>query len=159
MASNRHQDKETHGITAVMILEIIGKPPEHLVDTLKDLIKKMDSEKGIVVQDSKIHEPQLMKDRKDFYTTFAEVEVQAEEVMDLSLIMFKYTPANVEIIRPELIALTNSGWSEILSEVIRRLHGYDEVARILQNEKAMLETKLREIMDKEKKKVPEEKEE
>ena len=38
-------DKETTGIRAVMILDIIGKPAEHLVSTLKDFVKKIGEEK------------------------------------------------------------------------------------------------------------------
>jgi len=47
---------------------------------------------------------------------------------------------------PELIALTNNGWNDVLNELTRRLHGYDEIARVLQIEKNVLEKKLREIL-------------
>ena len=61
-------------------------------------------------------------------------------------------PAHVEIIHPELIALTNNGWNDIFNELTRRLHGYDEIARILQVEKNILEKKLRELLTKKEKK-------
>jgi len=64
--------------------------------------------------------------------------------------MFKYMPANVEVMEPELIALSNNGWSDILSELTRRLHGYDEVARVLQVKNEQLEQKLKELTPKEK---------
>lgn len=152
-----HKDKETKGVRAIMILEIIGKPAEHLVETLKDLIKKMDSEEYVEVKTNKIHEPVLMKDQKDFYTTFAEVEVEVEEIAYLVILMFKYMPANVEIVYPELIALTNIGWSDILSEITRRLHGYDEVARILTAEKNILEKKFKEALNEKKEEKKQEK--
>jgi len=143
-------------IRAMIVLEIIGKPAEHLTETLEDLIKKIDEEKGVQVKSKKINEPIIIKDKKTgkdnehgFYTTFAEVEVEVEEILLLAILMFKYMPAHIEIIEPELIALTNSGWSDILSELTRRLHGYDEIARVLQVEKDILEKKLREILDKE----------
>ncbi len=147
--------KETSGIRVVMILEIIGRPAEHLVSTLEEMIKKIGEEKKTEVISKKIAEPIFMKDSKEFYATHAEVEVEVEEVLYLAMLMFKYMPAHIEIISPELIALTNNGWSEILSELTRRLHSYDEVARILQNEKIILENKLKEVMDmkKEKKKA------
>ncbi len=140
-------NKETTGIRAVMILEIIGRPAEHLVSTLEDFIKKIGEEKKTQVISKKIAEPIFMKDSKEFYATHAEVEVEVEEVLYLAMLMFKYMPAHIEIISPELIALTNNGWSEILSELTRRLHSYDEVARILQNEKIILENKLKEVME------------
>ena len=138
-------------ISARYILEIIGHPPEHLAETLEKLIAEMGKEKGVKVLDKKIMEPVEMEQQKGFYTTFAEVEVEVEEVLHLALLMFKYMPANVEIIEPELIALSNTGWGEILSEITRRLHSYDEVARVLQLQNAEMQKKLREFIPKEKK--------
>ncbi len=141
-------NEETKGITASLILEVIGKPPEHLVETLENLIKQIDEEKKTKVVSKKINEPVGLKDNPGFYTTFAEVEVEVEEILHLAILMFKYMPAHVEIISPGLIALSNSGWSDIFSELTRRLHGYDEVARVLQMEKKILENKLREVLEK-----------
>lgn len=139
---------ETKGITAVIILEVIGRPPEHLKETLNDLSVRIGNEKGVVIKSKKINEPTLMKEQKDFYTTFAEIEVEVEEIIHLAILMFKYMPAHIEIISPELIALTNNGWNDILNELTRRLHGYDEIARVLQNERGILERKLRELLPK-----------
>ena len=137
------KSEETRGIAAVMILEAIGKPPEHLTEALENLIKEIEKEKGVTILTKKINEPVLMKDQKDFYTNFAEVEVDIEEIMQLAGLMFKYMPAHIEIISPEVLPMTNTGWNDILNELTRRLHAYDEVARILGVEKDILEKKLR----------------
>ena len=141
-------DKETKGIEAAIIIEVIGKPPEHLKETLENLIKKIDEEKGVKVKKKKINEPAEMKDNKGFYTSFAEIEVEVEEVLHLAVLMFKYMPAHIEILSPEIIKLSNNGWNDILNELTRRLHGYDEVARIIQIEKKILEKKLKEVLEK-----------
>ena len=144
----KNKNPVAKGISARYILEIIGHPPEHLAETLEKLIAEMGKEKGVKVLDKKIMEPVEMEQQKGFYTTFAEVEVEVEEVLHLALLMFKYMPANVEIIEPELIALSNNGWSEILSEITRRLHSYDEVARVLQIQNSEMQKKLQELMPK-----------
>ena len=141
---------ETKGINALLIIDVIGKPPEHLTETLNNIVKKIDDEKGVNVIDKKLNEPALMKDQKDFYTSFAEIEVEVQEIFDLVILMFKYMPAHIEILSPELIALTNNGWNDILNELTRRLHGYDEIARIVNVEKSILEKKLREVLEKKK---------
>ncbi len=143
---SKKENKEC--IRVAMILEIIGRPPEHLTDTLNNIIKQMEEEKGVEVVDKKVNEPIEMKDQKEFFTTFAEVEVEVEEILYLAILMFKYMPAHVEIISPELIALTNNGWNDIFNELVRRLHNYDEVAGVLQMEKKILEDKLRFILEK-----------
>ncbi len=138
---------ETKGIKALLIIDVIGKPPEHLTETLNNIIKKIDDEKGVDVIDKKLNEPTLMKDQKNFYTSFAEVEVEVEEIFGLIILMFKYMPAHIEILYPELIALTNNGWNDVLNELTRRLHGYDEIARIVNVEKSILEKKLRAVLE------------
>jgi hypothetical protein len=143
-------DKEkTKGIRASIILEIIGRPPEHLIETLEEIIKNMDKEKGVSVINKKINEVIPIKDQKDFYTTFAEVEIEVEDILYLAVIMFKYMPAHIEVIEPELIVLTNNGWTDILSELTRRLHGYEEVARVLQIKNSQMEKKIKELSPKE----------
>ena len=138
-------------IRAVMILEVIGKPPEHLTETLEGITTNIDNEKGVCIVEKKINEPVSMKENKEFYTSFAEIEVEVEEIMRLAALMLKYMPAHIEIISPEFIAITNNDWNDILNEIVRRLHGYDEVARIIQTEKIILEKKLRELMENSKK--------
>lgn len=135
-------------VRAAIILDVIGKPPEHLIESLERIIDEIDKEKGITVKTKEIKVPTLMKDQKNFYTTFAEIEVEVEDILYLTILLFKYMPAHIEIISPENIVLTNNGLNDILNELIRRLHGYDEIARILQAEKAVMLKKIREITGK-----------
>jgi hypothetical protein len=139
---------ETKNLTAMFIFEIIGRPANHLTETMNTIIDQIDKEPRVSIKSKKIAEPKPMKDQKDFFTSFAEVEIEAEGILDLVVITFKYMPAHVEIINPEIIAVTNNSWSDILSELTRRLHAYDEVARVTQIEKKILENKLREILSK-----------
>tara|TARA_Y100000310_G_C20333837_1_gene646520 strand:- start:129 stop:644 length:516 start_codon:yes stop_codon:yes gene_type:complete len=138
---------ETKGIVAMVIIEVIGRPKEHLTETLNNIIKQIGEEKGVKVIGKKLNPPVLMKDQKDFYTSFAEVEVEVDEILQLAILMFKYMPAHIEIISPELIALTNAGWNDIFNELSRRLHGYDEVARIVQVKNEILEKKLNDALE------------
>ncbi len=140
-------------IRVLMMLEVIGKPAEHLVAALEDLIKKLDEEQGVTVQKKDIKEPKLIESKEGaqpsgFYTTFAEVEIDIEEISSLAYLIFRYMPAHIEVISPEVIALTNNGWNELFNELSRKLHGYDEVVRIVQVEKNILEKKLKELMGK-----------
>src|SRR3989338_6115235 len=132
-------------IRAIMILDVIGRPPKHLIESLEKLIEEIDKERGVSVKVKDIKNPVLMKDQKEFYTTFAEVEVEIDEVLNLAILLFKYMPAHLEIISPEIIAISNNSWNDILNELTRRLHAYDEIARIMQNEKIILLKKIEEL--------------
>ena len=137
---------ENKKISAVFILEVIGRPPEYLTETLNDLIKKVGEEKGVKVIDSKVNESVLMKDQKDFFTNFAEIEVEVDNMLTLPILMFKYMPAHIEILSPQNISMTNSDFGDILDELTRRLHGYEEITRLVQAEKLVLEKKLRALV-------------
>ncbi len=139
---------KTKNISVKMIIEVAGRPPEHLTETLEKMIEKIGEEKDVSIEEKIIHEPVAMKDQKDFYTSFAEVEIKIEDISILSALVLKYMPAHVEIIEPELIAFTNNGWNDIFNDFLMRLHQYDGVARTIQTEKNVLENKLRSLLPK-----------
>src|SRR3989339_630700 len=136
-------------IRVMMIIEVLGRPPEHLIETLNNLIEKINSEKGVKVVDKKISEPNPLQNQENLFTAFAELEVEVEEVLLITMLMFKYMPAHIDVLYPEDLQLTNHELNDILNELTRRLHGYDEVARIIQSEKAILEIKLKPDIKKE----------
>ena len=135
---------ETKGIRASLILEILGRPQEHLIENLKKIIEQIKKEPSVKVSSERINEPKELENQKGFYTSFAEVQVGVEEIRYLAILMFKYMPAHIEVIEPELIALTNNGWGDIFSELTRRLHSYEEVTRALQMQLAEMQKKLNE---------------
>ena len=162
--------EEKEKIHAALILEVIGKPQKYLIETLEGLIIQMNTEPGIHVTKKDVKEPKKMEEKggvaipsnkelrieeKEFYISFAEIEIDVDNISDLIFLMFKYMPAHIEIITPDNIPLANFEWNQILNELMRRLHGYDEVARVLQVEKSILESKLKTIEEnKEIKKIP-----
>ncbi len=137
-------------IKARIILEILGRPPEHLVESLEEIIKKIDEEKGVSVLSKKINTPVEIKEKKGFYSTFAEIEVEVEDILLIGTLLFNYMPAHIEIVSPEKINLENNDMNEVFNEIARRLHGYDEVARVLEFEKKILEKKLRDLIESQK---------
>jgi len=142
-------------VSAIIIIEVIGKPPEHLVETLESIIKQISEEKGVSVISKKINEPVLLKEQTEFYSSFAEIEVKVEEILYIARLIFKYMPAHIEIIEPESVLLTNSEMNEIFNETVRRLHEYDEIARILEVEKNILGKRVKELTLKENKEISE----
>ncbi|MFH1326719.1 MAG: hypothetical protein ABIH59_01165 [archaeon] len=135
-------------ILATIVLEILGKPPEHLVEILVGIIKELGGEKGISIKSERINEPHPAKEIEGIYSSFAEIEIETKGIEQMIAIMFKYMPSHIEIMSPENIGLSKNSWNELFNELSRRLHAYDEVARIIQNEKVILENKLKELKNK-----------
>lgn len=132
------------GIQARLILEILGRPPEHIVQGMKMLIDKMRQEKGVKIGHFKIHEPTKVKDAQDLYTSFAEVEIEADSIHSLFLVAFNYMPANIEIIYPENIELNNGDFNQAINQLVQRLHNYDAVTKNVLAERDFLAQKLKE---------------
>lgn len=138
-------------IRAVLIIEVLGRPPEHLKKTLEEIIEKISAEKKVKVIEKKINEAVELKEKKDIYTNFAEIEIELEGVDSLFFLTLKYMPAHVDIIFPEQNNITNSDLSAILNDLARKLHEYDDVARVMQIQNSFLQDKIKEFMQKEKK--------
>jgi len=87
-------------ITAIMIIEVAGRPPQYLVDSMKAHIDKLNHIKGVSLVRSRISEPVIVESEKDLYTSFAEVEVQTDGLAKLMDLIFDFMPSSVEVIEP-----------------------------------------------------------
>lgn len=134
-------------ISVLFTIEVIGRPKEHLTETLEDINNKISEEKGVSVMNKKIHEPVELKDKKEMYTTFTELELEVSDTLTLQSLLFKYMPSHIELLSPEKITLTNANLNLLFNDLVMKLHRYDEVVRILQIEKAVLEQKLKSILE------------
>jgi hypothetical protein len=133
-------------IKAIIVLEILGKPKEFVSQSLANVINQIRGEPKISVINSSVNEPTELKEKNGLFSTFAEVELETENLHSLIVLMFKYMPAHIEIISPSKYSITNNELSEILTDLMLRLHSYENIARILQSEKGILEKRLRELL-------------
>ena len=102
-------------IRAVLILEIMGKPAEHIKKTLSELVDKLGKERGVTIIKKDIREPKRIEPRdkegkeikiqQDIFTTFSEVEIEVGDLTDLAMIGFNYMPSHIEIISPSDIEI------------------------------------------------------
>ncbi|MFB6246160.1 MAG: hypothetical protein ABEI74_01035 [Candidatus Pacearchaeota archaeon] len=135
-------DKE---IKATIILETIGKPKEYLTETLNGMVDNIGQQKGIEVKNQDVKDPQEMEKKPGFFSTFAEVEIEAEQILNMAMILFQFMPSNIEIHEPEKLTLSNNDLNEMFNALAKRLHAYDEVSKILQNENQKMLKRLEEL--------------
>ena len=132
-------------IVANLMIEIMGRPPEHVKEALTTIIVKMNSEKGIKVIDKTYHEPRKIGESKGLFTAFAEVEVEFETLDHFFQAIFVYMPSHVEIISPSKITLTSDYLSSLGSTLVQKLHQYDSISKRLVVEKNAALEKLKEV--------------
>ncbi|MBS3109492.1 hypothetical protein J4227_03105 [Candidatus Woesearchaeota archaeon] len=118
-----------------IIVEMIGKPKEHMEATFNDLLKKFSDEKDICITKKTIS-----KTKKDgeLFSRFAEVEFWAKDLSTLFGIGFDYMPSSVEIIKPEQVVFQVHRLNAYLNELQGKLHHVDMLAKTAQTEKAIV---------------------
>jgi len=143
-------------IKSIIIIEMMGRPPEHLRQVMKDFLKKLGSEKGVKVTNKKTHKPKLFEQKdkegkiiempkgQELYSVFSEIDLETKELFDLLRIVFLYMPSHIEIISPLDLKMPNDELGGMLTEITKKLHQYDAIAKnaIMQNK--ILVTRLQE---------------
>ncbi|MBS3078781.1 hypothetical protein J4218_01540 [Candidatus Pacearchaeota archaeon] len=132
-------------IRAMLIFEIMGRPPEYIVEGMNKFLDGFDKVNGIEIVSKKIHEPKPIEDVAGLFTTFAEVEVLVDNLGLLFSIVFNMFPSHIEIIEPEELVFNNFELGSIISELAMKLHKYEEVTKGLSGEREMFLKRLKEV--------------
>lgn len=130
-------------LRANLVLEILGRPPEHVKEALGKLVEKLITEKGIKLFGRQIHEPIPVEGSNSLFTTFAELELEFDTIENYLGVIFAYMPSNVEIIKPEKFTLTNTQLNELGGILIQRLHNYEAIAKRVLSEREAILTELK----------------
>lgn len=116
-------------IKANLIVELMGRPKEHLREALRTLVVKMGSEKGVSLIDKKYHNPKVVKKANNLFITFAEINLEFDSFEHFFAIIMGYMPSNVEIYEPERFKLSTHELNSLSNYIISKLHRYDEIAK------------------------------
>lgn len=132
-------------IKARLIIEILGRPAEHIKESLTSLVLRLDTEKGVTILEKTIHDPVPVKESKDLFTTFAEVSAEFDSVPVFLGVVFAYLPSNIEVIEPSEISITNTDLSDLASRITQRIHSYDSIAKKMIADRDLILKKLYEV--------------
>jgi len=120
-------------VTTIIIIEMMGRPPEHLKKGLMAHLEKFGAQKNVEVIKQTMSEPRLIDENNELYTIFSEVEFTCPTLLDVMNVIFDYMPASVEIVDPQTLSLPSDEATEVMNSLAGRLHKYDDVAKIMKN--------------------------
>ena len=132
-------------IKANIIMEIMGRPPEHIKEALNTVVVKMGSEKGVLVLNKKYHEPKEMEKAKNLFTTFAEIDIEFDNLERFFSILMGYMPSNVEVYQPGNFKFDLYEINSLGNFILSKLHRYDEIAKQVIFERDILLRQLEHI--------------
>ena len=119
-------------VRAIMIVEIAGRPADHVKAALESHVGQMRTLSDIEVFSINVSEAREIDGSEGMFTCFAEVEFGAESFLRLTELIFDFMPSSVEIIEPGELRMGMSDATSFLNNLTGRLHRYDEIAKLAQ---------------------------
>jgi hypothetical protein len=131
--------QEKNYIRCRIILEMLGKPKEHIEKTLKEYVEQIKQSSDWIVLKEEFAEA---KPQESMWSSFAELEMVFNDVDNLLPFCFDYMPSSIEIIKPESIFIKNNHMSNFLNDLQGKLHQVDMIAKKLRAENSVLQKNL-----------------
>ncbi|MEK6874992.1 MAG: hypothetical protein AABX52_04560 [Nanoarchaeota archaeon] len=109
------------------IIEMLGKPKEHIEETLHNYVNKLKQEKLKI-----LHEEYAdAKEQGLFFSVFVELEIEFDSITDLINFCIDSLPSSVEIIEPESVTIEAANLTAALTDLQGHLHELDMVIKEL----------------------------
>jgi len=127
-------------IRALIVIEVLGSPKEHVENVMKQIIEKLEKEKGIKLIEQTTYKAEQQKNK--LWSTFADIELYAESIERLLGLCFDYMPSSVEIIEPDELKIKSIDLTNFINDLQARLHRYDMLIKSLNAENILLKREL-----------------
>ncbi len=108
------------------IIEIVGKPKEHIEDTMKKVVDLIKSNEKFSLIEHKVAE---VKEVKGLWSTFGEFEIAFSSFKEIGDFCFEFMPSSIEILSPEEIKTDSHEVEDFTNDVLAKLHQYDMIAK------------------------------
>ncbi len=131
-------------IRAILTIEILGRPADHVKETMSQIVEKIGSTKGVKVISHTDNEPIPAQNSKTLFTTFSEIEAEFEDLNSYFQIIFAYLPSHIDVIEPAELVLRNEDVNELTNIILQRLHNYETITKTALAERDKLFNKLKE---------------
>ncbi|HLD73108.1 MAG TPA: hypothetical protein VJA23_06010 [Candidatus Nanoarchaeia archaeon] len=119
------------------VIEVLGKPPEHVDQSLKEYVENIKKNKDYEVSKEK-YAPIQKQEKQELWSNFAELEIKTGKVEHLTSFCFEYMPSMIEVLEPEEISWTEQEFSVFLNDLQSRLHQIDLIAKQVKAENDQL---------------------
>ncbi len=135
---------EEGSILTRIILEILGKPKEHVEKTAKDLEKQIKSLERLTVLSSEVAsvEPQ----EEGLFSTFIETEILFKNIHHILDFTFNFMPSSVEILEPDKITMKTARFKDLIHDFIGKHHQVEAMAREIKAHNSIITKKMRIII-------------
>src|SRR3989338_7146257 len=110
------------------IIEVLGRPKEHIEKSLKEYLDNLKQNKNYKVISEEIAEVKK-QEGQELWVVFAELEIKTSQVDSLISFCFDYMPSVIEILEPKRLPISDLEISQFLNDLQGKLHHVDMVAK------------------------------
>ena len=142
MVEAEKQGEHAH-IRCRAIIEVLGKPNEHVENAIKEYIKHVKEDSEIVI----LHEDYSeIKEQGNLWSKFVELDLVIKGTKKLISFCFEYMPSSIEVIKPEQLVMSNPELSNFLNDLQARLHNVDMIVKQLKTENDFLKHNMNAVL-------------
>ncbi|MBD3249518.1 hypothetical protein GF336_05715 [Candidatus Woesearchaeota archaeon] len=131
-------------LSARAIIEVAGKPKEHIEKAIKSYVEKIKNDPDIDILKSDFAE---VTENEGMFSTFVEMDIVVKDMPRLISFCFNYMPSSIEISEPQEMKLNSAELSTIFSDLQAKLHEVDVIAKKLRNENTMLSNNVNVLLE------------
>ena len=129
-----------------VVVEVLGKPKEHVDSTLKGYLQKLKENSRYEVLKEDLAELK-QHEQSELWMAFAELEIKTSGVAEIIDFCFDYMPSLIEIIEPEELQLDSLVVSSFLNDMQAKLHGVDMLAKQMKIENQLTNNSLAKLLN------------
>ena len=130
--------EKTH-IRCKVIIEILGKPKEHVEKTLRMYVDNIKDDSDLIILNSEFSEA---VEKEKLWATFVELDMIIKGIPKLIAFCFDYMPSSIEISKPEEFVMRKSSVEDLINDLQARLHDVDMTVKRQKNENDFLRQNL-----------------
>ena len=142
MAETEKQGAHAH-IRCRTIIEVLGKPKEHVENATKEYIEHIKKDSELVVLSQEFSE---IREQGKLWSQFVELDLVIKGAQKLISFFFEYMPSSLEVLKPESLSLANAELSSFLNDLQARLHNVDMIVKQLKAENDFLRHNMNAVL-------------
>jgi hypothetical protein len=122
-----------------VIIEIVGKPKEHVDKALRVVIDNIKEQKNIEIVEKKLFNAEK---QEEMFGAFTELGILFKDMQALIGFCFDFMPSSVEILDPEKLSFNSNKFAGLINDLLAKIHQMN--IKLVQNntEKKALEKNL-----------------
>ena len=138
MAELEAKSEKTH-VRCKTIIEILGKPKEHVEKTMRMYVDKIKQDSELIFLNVNFSDAE---EKDKLWAAFVELEMIVKGIPKLIGFCFDYMPSSIEILKPEEFAVKASTIQDFVNDLQARLHTVDMVVKKQKNENDFLKRNM-----------------